>query len=110
MITHDLADLVSACHRSGHRYQEFIQLPTMSAGIFILPAGALDDHEPHDRDELYHVISGRGTLRVEAEDREVAAGSLMFVPAGTEHHFHSITEQLVMLVLFGAGSDLPGVQ
>ncbi len=73
----------------------------MSAGVFILLAGAVDDHQPHARDELYHVVKGRGVLQVQGVDRSVAEGSVVFVPAGVEHHFHTITEELTMLVFFG---------
>jgi len=76
----------------------------MSAGVFILPAGAVDDHQPHARDELYCVVQGRGVLQVQGEDREVRPGSSMFVPARVEHHFHSIAEELVLLVVFGGAA------
>ena len=71
-----IEELIEECRRSGRRYLEFVQTPTMSAGIFMLPAGAIDDHEPHARDELYHVVHGRGILRVREEDREVTPGSV----------------------------------
>ena len=89
------------------RYREFVQRPTMSAGIFILPAGSPDNHSPHDRDELYYVVRGRGTLQVAGEDRAVTVGSTMFVAAAVEHHFHSITEELVILVFFGGEIPAP---
>ena len=34
------------------------------------------------------------------ETRDVAAGSVVFVKAGNEHRFHSIAEELVILVFF----------
>lgn len=103
----EIGALIAANDGDTRRYREFVQRPSMSAGIFILPAGASDNHAPHDRDELYHVIRGRGTLQVAGEDRAVTAGSTMFVAAGVEHHFHSITEELVMLVFFGGEITAP---
>jgi mannose-6-phosphate isomerase-like protein (cupin superfamily) len=105
MTNHELDDLIAACRHSGRRYLEFIHLTTMRAGVFILPVGARDDHQPHDRDELYNVVSGKGTLRVKSDDIEVSGGSLMFVTAGTEHHFHTITAELAILVFFGGESQ-----
>ena len=101
MNTFEIEKLIDRCRASGQRYLEFVQVPAMSAGVFILPAGGVDDHQPHARDELYFVVQGRGVLQVRGEDREVRQGSSMFVPAMVEHHFHSIAEELVMLVVFG---------
>src|SRR5687767_5820377 len=101
MHSFEIDALIDATPGSGRRYREFVQRPGMSAGIFILPAGAVDDHTPHERDELYYVVRGRGVLQVEGEDREVVPGSTVFVAAGVVHHFHSISEELVMLVFFG---------
>src|SRR5262245_57134433 len=101
MDASEIRHLIDQCRKSGGRYLEFVNVPAMSAGVFILPAGAVDDHQPHARDELYFVVEGRGVLQVQGEDREVRRGSSMFVAAGVEHHFHSIAEELVMLVMFG---------
>jgi quercetin dioxygenase-like cupin family protein len=46
-------------------------------------------------------MSGRATIRVGAEDRTVRPGSIVFVAAGVEHRFHSIEEDLRLLVAFG---------
>jgi quercetin dioxygenase-like cupin family protein len=101
MDAFEIDALIERCRRSERRYLEFVGLPTMSAGVFILPASGIDDHSPHARDELYYVVKGRGVLQVQGEDRAVSAGSTMFVSAGVEHHFHTIVEELVMLVFFG---------
>src|SRR5438132_1920377 len=101
MNAFEIDSLIEKCRDSGRRYLEFVNVPAMSAEVFILPAGAVDDHQPHARDELYFVVEGRGVLQVQGKDREVRTGSSMFVPAGVEHHFHSIAEELVMLVMFG---------
>jgi mannose-6-phosphate isomerase-like protein (cupin superfamily) len=45
-------------------------------------------------------VGGRAAIRVGEEDRPVAPGSAVFVPAGVEHHFHSITVELRVLVIF----------
>lgn len=72
----------------------------MSAGIYVLPAGAVDPQEPHKEDEVYYVLGGRGAIRVGHEDREVQPGAFVFVGAGEEHRFHSITEELKLMVFF----------
>jgi mannose-6-phosphate isomerase-like protein (cupin superfamily) len=85
---------------AGHNYFELIRVPAMSAGLYVLQPGEPDRQRPHREDELYYVVGGKGTIRVGKEDRPVAPGTAIFVPAGTEHHFHSITVQLQVLVVF----------
>jgi mannose-6-phosphate isomerase-like protein (cupin superfamily) len=49
---------------------------------------------------VYYVIAGRGAIRVGDEDRPVKPGSLVFVAAHVEHRFHSITEDLRVLIFW----------
>lgn len=85
---------------AGHNYFELIRVPAMSAGLYVLQPGEPDKQAPHHEDELYYIVGGKGMIRVGAEDRAVAPGTAVFVPAGVEHHFHSITAQLQVLVIF----------
>ncbi len=90
---------------AGRRYLEFLRVPAMSAGLYVLPAGAKDTQTPHLQDEIYYVVSGRARMRVGAEgnlvgDEEVMPGTAAFVSAGTEHFFYDIVEELVVLVCF----------
>ena len=85
---------------AGHNYFELIHVPAMSAGLYVLQPGEPDKQQPHREDELYYVVGGRGAIRVGTEDHAVASGSAVFVPAGVEHHFHSITAELQVLVVF----------
>ena len=100
MDAHELADSIAQLDRSGKLYHEFLRVPSMSAGVYRLHAGAIDPQSPHTEDELYTIISGRGSIKVGAEDRSVAAGSSVFVAANIEHRFHSIEEDLIVLVFF----------
>ncbi|MBW4437275.1 MAG: cupin domain-containing protein [Pleurocapsa minor GSE-CHR-MK-17-07R] len=85
---------------SDKAYTEFLKQPAMSAGIYRLPAGGTDPQQPHSEDELYYVVSGRGMILVAGESRPVSAGSMVYVPRGVEHRFHTITEDLTILVVF----------
>jgi quercetin dioxygenase-like cupin family protein len=96
----DLAQLRSERARSQRLYLEFLRVPALSLGLYELPAGGSDPQQPHTEDEVYYVVRGRGRFRVGAEDRPVAEGTVLFVKAGVEHHFHSITEDLTLLVFF----------
>lgn len=81
-------------------YLEFLRVPAMSAGLYVLPAGASDPQRPHHEDEMYYVVRGCARFTAGGEDREVSAGSLLFVAAEVEHHFHDISEELAVLVFF----------
>jgi mannose-6-phosphate isomerase-like protein (cupin superfamily) len=94
--------VLSRCRAaSGERYLEFLRVPDLSAGLYAIPAGGEDPQSPHAEDELYYVSAGRATIRVGDEDRAVAPGSLVFVAARVPHRFHSIEEDLAVLVVFG---------
>lgn len=81
-------------------YQEFLRVPTMSAGVYELAIGEEDKQQPHTEDELYYIVSGKATLLVGDDDVPVEAGSLVYVPARVVHRFHSLTEALTILVFF----------
>jgi mannose-6-phosphate isomerase-like protein (cupin superfamily) len=85
---------------SGKRYVEFLRVSAMSAGVYVLPAGATDTQSPHQEDEMYYVVRGRARMRVGTEDQAVSAGSIIFVAAKIEHRFLDIAEELVALVFF----------
>ena len=72
----------------------------MSAGEYVLPIGTADVQKPHHEDEVYYVIRGRARFKAADEDREIFAGSVLFVAAEVEHRFHDITEELALLVFF----------
>lgn len=91
---------------SGHNYFELIRVPAMSAGLYALHPGEPDRQGVHKEDELYYVVGGRATIRVGTEDLSVEPGSAVFVPAGVEHHFHSITAELQVLVVFAPAETL----
>jgi len=86
--------------RSGKLYREFLRVPAMSAGVYVLPAGGSDPQSPHKEDEMYYVVRGKARMRAGAEDQAVGAGSVIFVAADVEHRFHDISEELVLLVFF----------
>ena len=81
-------------------YLEFLHVPAMSAGVYVLPAGATDSQSPHGEDEMYFVVRGKARMKVGAESQAVGAGSVIFVEAHVEHRFYDITEELVVLVFF----------
>jgi mannose-6-phosphate isomerase-like protein (cupin superfamily) len=86
--------------KHGRLYYEFLRQPSMSIGLYRLPAGATDPQQPHSEDEVYYIVEGEARMQVGQEDQPVSAGSIVFVAAGVRHHFHSITQDLSILVFF----------
>ncbi|HEY1657640.1 MAG TPA: cupin domain-containing protein [Candidatus Sulfotelmatobacter sp.] len=85
---------------SGKPYREFLRVPTMSAGLYVLPVGSTDHQKPHREDEIYYVIRGRARFQAGPEDKEVSAGTVIFVAAEVGHRFYDISEELSLLVFF----------
>jgi quercetin dioxygenase-like cupin family protein len=82
------------------QYLEFLRVPALSMGLYELATGSRDPQQPHSEDEVYYVVSGQAMIRVGDEDQPVKAGSVVFVAAHVVHAFHTITEDLSVLVFF----------
>jgi mannose-6-phosphate isomerase-like protein (cupin superfamily) len=59
-----------------------------------------DKQQPHDKDELYVIISGEGNFYCEGRSVSFKQGDCLFVPAQAEHRFISFTEDLLTWVFF----------
>lgn len=82
-------------------YTEHLRVPDMSFGTYRLPAGGADEQSPHTEDEVYVCAAGRARIVTPGGSADVGPGTVVFVPAGEEHRFVDITEELVLLVFFG---------
>jgi mannose-6-phosphate isomerase-like protein (cupin superfamily) len=76
----------------------------LEVGVYVLVAPEPDRQQPHEDDEVYIVLDGRGQLEVEGQRFDVEAGQSIFVPAGAEHRFTGY-EGLSVLVIFARGSQ-----
>ena len=100
MEAFEIAQLIAKRAASENAYLEFLRVPSLSVGLYELPAGGTDPQQPHTEDEVYYIVSGKGMIAVDGEDRYIEAGSIVYVAANIEHRFHSITEDLTILVFF----------
>lgn len=100
MQAYELAQLISRRADSNKLYLEFLKVPDLSMGLYVLPAGSTDPQSPHTEDEVYYVVSGKAQITVAEESRDIQAGSLVYVEKNIAHHFHSIEEELTVLVFF----------
>jgi len=91
---------LSALRSDPKTYLEFLRTQDLSAGLYRLPAGAVDAQQPHAEEEIYYVISGRARFSSGEHRTPVEPGDVFFVPAGEPHKFHDIEQDLELLVFF----------
>jgi mannose-6-phosphate isomerase-like protein (cupin superfamily) len=103
---YDLPTISAERAQAGKLYQEFLRVPMLSVGVYVLPAGATDTQKPHREDEVYYVVRGRARMSVGSEETVVKAGSVIFVGAEAEHRFFDISEELEVLVFFAPAESL----
>lgn len=100
MKIYTVNDIYQEQRENGQRWLEFLRVPDLSVGVYNLKAGEKDPQQPHGEDEVYYVLSGRGQIHVSGEDQQVGPDTLVYVAKQELHYFHSITEDLVLLVFF----------
>jgi len=93
--------------------------PAGERSVLALQRGTLDlklslpvppnQQTPHVQDEIYVVIRGRGVLVHDGKRDPFESGDLLFVAAGTEHHYEDFTEDLALWrVFYGrSGGEIP---
>ncbi len=86
---------------TGAAYTEHVASADLSVGTYSLRAGATDSQSPHTEDEVYVVTGGRAQFSSGGQTADVTPGMVLFVPAGEQHRFHDIVEDLTLLVFFG---------
>lgn len=81
--------------------QEFIKLfEHGSLEVEYYKPDKVDHQKPHDRDEIYVVISGTGFFVNGDQRHAFEAGQVLFVPAGVVHRFEDFTEDFATWVFF----------
>jgi mannose-6-phosphate isomerase-like protein (cupin superfamily) len=83
---------------AGQRFAVALERGSLSIELYA-PRGS-DLQQPHTRDEVYVVVSGRGEFVNGSERHAFATGDLLFVAAGVEHRFEQFTDDLAVWVVF----------
>jgi mannose-6-phosphate isomerase-like protein (cupin superfamily) len=102
MLSSDAFDISRAADRlaaGSGGYEVVNSTPGMELGVYVLVAPEPDRQQPHEWDEVYVVLEGRGVLDVEGERIPVEEGRAIYVKAGAEHQFTGY-EGLSVLVIF----------
>ena len=95
----DVEHVRARLEAAGGGYEAVHESPGLEVGVYVLVAPEPDRQQPHEWDEVYVVLEGRGTLQVEGEDIQLEEGGAAFVKAGAEHRFVGY-EGLSLLVVF----------
>jgi mannose-6-phosphate isomerase-like protein (cupin superfamily) len=95
-------DILNGLASDRHDASEVVRAPSGSLSVSASrrPSGSADNQRPHAEDEVYYVIRGRATFEFDGGAVPVAAGSLVFVPAGVQHRFTEITEDMRTLIFW----------
>ncbi|HEY3006693.1 MAG TPA: cupin domain-containing protein [Micromonosporaceae bacterium] len=83
-----------------NHFLEHLRARDLSVGTYCIPAGGVDDQTPHTEDEIYVVTGGRARIVTPTGGADVRPGAVIYVPAGEEHRFTDVAEDLTLLVVF----------
>ncbi len=78
-----------------------VQENSMTIKVVLLPGHSLYYHSHEHRDEIWTVVSGRGTALIDGEKRTVAPGDVISMPAGCKHTVFADTELEIIEVQLG---------
>jgi mannose-6-phosphate isomerase-like protein (cupin superfamily) len=80
--------------------------------VFVLgsfsPGEGLDPHIHPESEEVYYVITGKGTVYAGKENKKITieAGMALYIPAGTQHYVRNTgTEKLVIGFALSPGTE-----
>ena len=100
--------LAALSELKGNEFRELLRHGSLTVEIY-RPKG-VDRQQPHQHDEVYVVISGKGHFVNGATRRPFEAGEVLFVPAGIAHHFEDFREDFATWVfLYGPEGGEPEV-
>jgi mannose-6-phosphate isomerase-like protein (cupin superfamily) len=68
-----------------------------------------NQQSPHRQDEIYVIVRGSGVIVHDGQRDPFEAGDLMFIAAGTDHHFEDFSDDLAVWVMFYGpdGGEVP---
>src|SRR5205809_4073804 len=103
----EVRETLQRLQAAGGGYEVVHESPGLEVGVYVLVAPEPDRQQPHEDDELYVVLEGRGTLEVEDRSAELEEGHALFVEAGADHRFTGY-EGLSVLVIFSKPAEHAG--
>ncbi len=93
-----LADARAAVLRGNGRFAELFSHGSLAVEFYQPPG--IDTQQPHARDEVYVVASGRGDFLAGETRQPFEPGEVLFVPAGQRHRFENFSADFGAWVFF----------
>ena len=93
-----VSNSIARLNESGKLFLELFSHGSLSVEIY--KPRLVDEQKPHERDEIYVVISGSGLFQNGDELAPFKAGDFLFVKAGIEHRFKDFSEDFATWVFF----------
>jgi mannose-6-phosphate isomerase-like protein (cupin superfamily) len=102
-----LAETQAGIAASGERSSRILQRGTLDVALG-RPTRP-NEQTPHEQDEVYIVVRGRGILFHDGKRDPFESGDFLFVAAATEHRFEDFSDDLlVWRVFYGpSGGEVP---
>jgi len=94
----DLDNCFRKLEASGKETQKFFEHGSLEVELY--KPNQIDKQQPHERDEVYVIVSGKGDFVLDGKTTSVGKGDVLFVPARTEHRFISFSEDFATWVFF----------
>ncbi|MGN2375625.1 cupin domain-containing protein [Sphingobacterium spiritivorum] len=91
-------EAIQLLEQSGKEFISLFQEGQLTVEIY--KPHITDKQMPHDRDEFYLVISGRGTFTLLEKVTSFKPGDFLYVPAHAAHRFIEFTDDFVTWVFF----------
>jgi mannose-6-phosphate isomerase-like protein (cupin superfamily) len=95
---------------AGEHAMSFLQRGTLKAVLSLGRFAPLPrPTTPHEQDEVYIVIRGRGIFFHDGKRDAFETGDFLFVAAGIEHRFEDFSDDLMVWVVFHGppGGEIP---
>lgn len=93
--------ITTALSRLSDSHQPFQELFTHGTlSIELYKPDKTDLQQPHDRDEVYIIVSGSGKFKNGNNVYDFKPHDFLFVPAYTDHRFFEFTDDFVTWVIF----------
>ena len=94
----DVKEGLAKLNESGNLFLDVFNHGTLSVEIY--KPEKEDLQKPHEKDEIYVIISGSGIFFNDGEETTFNAGDFLFVKAGAEHRFKNFSDDFATWVFF----------
>jgi quercetin dioxygenase-like cupin family protein len=93
-------DAVNLFELRGQPFKALCKTAQSTVDVFTLEPGHDPGHEAtHKGDQIIYVIEGSAVARIAGEERQVKAGDLVMIPAGTLHTLRTEGQSLFALTI-----------